>query len=170
MSPTTTKLAEKLITACLANPQKPLMIATAESCTAGLISAAITDVAGSSAVFDRGFVTYSNQAKMDMLDVPETLLAKHGAVSEAVACAMARGTLQNSLAEIAVSVTGIAGPGGGSPQNPVGLVHFGLASSGHEVLHKKMQFGDLGRAAVREKTVETALQMMIDALENEIMI
>ncbi|KQT83471.1 CinA family protein [Aurantimonas sp. Leaf443] len=140
-----------------------LMLATAESCTGGLIAGAITGIAGSSAVFDRGFVTYSNAAKREMIGVDESLLERHGAVSEAVARAMAEGALRASAAGIAVSVTGIAGPGGGSAEKPVGLVHFACAMRG-TTLHVEKRYGDLGRAAVRGASVRTALQLVLDRL------
>lgn len=156
-------LATELIRLCSRDKKNPVTIATAESCTAGLISAALTEIAGASAVFDRGYVTYSNQSKMDMLGVPKTLLEEYGAVSEEVACSMAHGALQNAMVDIAIAVTGIAGPGGGSAAKPVGLVHFALARKRQPITHLKMEFDDLGRAYVRQKTVETALQMAIDS-------
>ena len=161
-SPTSLDLATELVRLCSRDIKKPVLIATAESCTAGLISGMITEVAGSSLVFDRGYVTYSNQSKMEMLGVPAQLIETYGAVSEQVACSMALGALQNAGTHIAIAVTGIAGPGGGSSKKPVGLVHFGLARKNHPITHLKMEFGALGRAVVREKTVETALQMAID--------
>ncbi len=124
-------------------------LATAESCTGGLIAAALTDVAGSSDVFDRGFVTYSNAAKTEMLGVRPATLKAHGAVSEPVAAEMAQGALDHSQAQIAVSVTGIAGPGG-SDHKPEGRVCFGLAN-GHDVVTETREFGPLGRAAVRAR-------------------
>ena len=141
-------------------------IATAESCTGGLIAGALTDIAGSSDVVDRGFVTYSNEAKQQMLNVSAATLQKFGAVSEPTAKEMAYGALANSLADITVSVTGIAGPGGGSDEKPVGLVWFGLAAQGMPPKAEKMLFGDIGRAAVREKAVLHALQMISEALAN----
>jgi nicotinamide-nucleotide amidase len=152
--------AEELIRA-LRN--KGWLMATAESCTGGLVAAAITDVAGSSDVFDRGFVTYSNAAKTDMLGVPAMMIAQHGAVSEAVARAMAEGALTHSSAQVAVSITGVAGPGGGSVEKPVGLVHFACATKAKTV-HLERSFGDLGRAAVRNAAVAQALQLVFDAL------
>jgi len=141
-----------------------VMIATAESCTGGLIAGALTDIAGSSAVVDRGFVTYSNSAKMEMLEVtPETLQA-HGAVSSQTARQMAEGALAHSQANLAVSVTGIAGPGGGSADKPVGLVWFGLAQAGKPTRTVSRKFGDVGRDRVRALTVEQALKLLIDAL------
>lgn len=139
-------------------------IATAESCTGGLISGFLTDVPGSSAVLERGFVTYSNEAKTEMIGVPAALIAAHGAVSEPVARAMAEGALARSRASVAVSVTGIAGPGGGSVEKPVGLVHFGLAGSGG-TQHRAMRFGDLGRRDIRLATVATAFAMLDDWLQ-----
>ncbi len=142
-----------------------LRIATAESCTGGLVSAALTDVPGSSDVFDRGFVTYSNEAKTGLLDVPAPLIAAHGAVSSEVARAMAAGALAHSLADIAVSVTGIAGPGGGSAEKPVGLVHFACARRAGGVVHVERRFGPLSRAEIRAGAVEQALDLLIEAVE-----
>ena len=139
-----------------------LTIATAESCTGGLISGAITEVAGSSDIFDRGFVTYSNEAKQQMLGVRAETLAEHGAVSEAVAAEMAVGALIGSDADLAVSVTGIAGPGG-SEHKPEGRVCFGLARRGGEVQVETVEFGAIGRGAVRAATVDHALEMLIRA-------
>jgi nicotinamide-nucleotide amidase len=138
-------------------------IATAESCTGGMISAALTDVAGSSDVFDRGFVTYSNEAKMQMLGVRHATLEAHGAVSEAVAREMAEGALDHSTATLAVSVTGIAGPGG-SEFKPEGRVCFGLAQAGRETQVETVDFGALGRAGVRQATVAHALELLARAL------
>ncbi len=136
-----------------------MRLATAESCTGGLIAAALTHIPGSSDVVDRGFVTYSNEAKTEMLGVPATLIAANGAVSEAVAAAMAEGAVARSLADVAVSVTGVAGPGGGSVEKPVGLVWFGLARRGRTVRTEHHIFaGD--RAAVREATVAVALKLL----------
>lgn len=141
-----------------------MMIATAESCTGGMIAAAITDVPGASAVLDRGFVTYSNEAKADMLGVPLALTALHGAVSGPVARAMAKGALQNSRAEIAVSVTGVAGPSGGSASKPVGLVWFGLAVKGGAVRVERRVFADADRNLVRLRATETALGLVLRGL------
>lgn len=143
--------------------QRKVMIATAESCTGGLIAGAITDIAGSSDIFDRGFVTYSNAAKTDMLGVQAATLAHFGAVSEEVAREMADGALARSAADLAVSVTGIAGPGG-SGHKPEGRVCFGLAEKGHATLTETMEFGPLGRAKVRRATVVHALEMLQRAL------
>ena len=140
-----------------------LTLATAESCTGGLVAGALTAVAGSSAVFERGFVTYSNAAKSEMLGVPADLIEAHGAVSESVARAMADGAVARSPANISVSVTGIAGPGGGSADKPVGLVHFGaVGPSG--VAHAEHRFGDIGREAVRLASVRVALALLLDRI------
>lgn len=141
-----------------------VMIATAESCTGGLIIGALTDVPGSSDVVDRGFVTYSNAAKMAMVGVQPATLAAHGAVSEAVAGEMAAGALDASNADLAVSVTGIAGPGGGSAEKPEGRVCFGLAATKEEVFTETRDFGPLGRSGVRAATVDHALALLLDAL------
>jgi nicotinamide-nucleotide amidase len=136
-------------------------LSTAESCTGGLIAGALTEVAGASDVFDRGFVTYSNAAKIDLLGVSPATLEAHGAVSEAVAAEMAQGALERSDAQIAISVTGIAGPGG-SDHKPEGRVCFGLAQGG-KVLTETREFGALGRGAVRAAAVEHALTMILAA-------
>ena len=137
-----------------------LQIAAAESCTGGLLAGLLTEIPGSSAVFDRGFVTYSNAAKADMLGVPQETIAARGAVSEAVACAMAEGALARSRADIAVAITGIAGPGGGSADKPVGLVWFGLAHTGRETRTLARRFGDIGRSKVRREAVRAAISML----------
>ena len=142
---------------------KNAVIATAESCTGGLIAGAITDVPGSSASFDRGFVTYSNAAKAEMLGVPMTLVETHGAVSEEVARAMAMGALARSDATIAISVTGVAGPGG-TAAKPEGRVCFGLAMVDAEPQVETRDFGAIGRPNVRAKTVEHALGLVADVL------
>ncbi len=139
-------------------------VATAESCTGGLIAGALTAVAGSSAVVDRGFVTYSNAAKSEMLGVPGELIDTHGAVSEPVARAMATGARAKAGVTLAVSVTGIAGPGGGSGEKPVGLVHFGCATP-DGVVHDRRLFGDIGREAVRLESVRVALGLLLAACE-----
>ena len=141
-----------------------IVIATAESCTGGMISAAITDIAGSSRVLDRGFVTYSNAAKMDMLGVSAETLDTHGAVSEQVAAEMAAGALKYSNATLTVSVTGIAGPGG-SDFKPEGRVCFGLATKNGAETHQ-VDFGPLGRAGVRDATVVHALELLLQKLPN----
>ncbi|MBD1205883.1 MAG: CinA family protein [Rhodobacteraceae bacterium] len=138
-------------------------IATAESCTGGLIAGALTDVAGSSDVFERGFVTYSNEAKVDMLGVMPATIAAKGAVSEEVAREMVDGALRASQATLAVSVTGIAGPGG-SEFKPEGRVCFGLAQAGKPTIVETVEFGPLGRAAVRRAAVEHALALLARAL------
>lgn len=139
-------------------------IATAESCTGGLIAGALTDIAGSSDVVDRGFVTYSNDAKQQMLDVSAQTISKFGAVSAPTAKEMAYGALVHSLADITISVTGVAGPGGGTADKPVGLVWFGLGMQGMPPHAEAMQFGDIGRDAIRKKTVIHALEMLLSAL------
>ncbi|WP_149738202.1 CinA family protein [Rhizobium sp. RU20A] len=140
-----------------------LMAATAESCTGGLIAGALTEIAGSSAVVDRGFVTYSNEAKIDLLGVCEETLARVGAVSKETALEMVEGALTRSRADVAVAVTGIAGPGGGSAEKPVGLVHLAAGSKSGTRLHREMRYGDLGRSGVRLATLSTALEMLRDA-------
>lgn len=140
-----------------------LRVATAESCTGGLVAALFTDIPGSSDVVERGFVTYSNEAKHELLDVPEEMLAQHGAVSEPVARAMAAGALAHSHADVAVSITGVAGPDGGSTEKPVGLVHLAAARRGGPTLHRECRFGNIGRSGVREASVEVALQLVADA-------
>lgn len=141
-----------------------IMVATAESCTGGLVSAALTSVAGSSAVLDRGFVTYSNEAKQQMLGVPDDMLARFGAVSDPVARAMASGAVEQSRAMAAVSVTGVAGPGGGSTEKPVGLVHFAAVGPNGHAVHQEHRFGDIGRDAVRQESVRVALALLLDAV------
>ena len=151
-------LARSVIEAAAA---RGLMVAAAESCTGGLVAAALTSVAGSSAVVDRGFVTYSNAAKSELLDVPADLIERHGAVSEPVARAMAEGVLARSAARLSVAVTGVAGPGGGSPDKPVGLVHFAAAGPAG-LIHVERRFGDIGREAVRLASVRVALALLLD--------
>jgi nicotinamide-nucleotide amidase len=143
--------------------EQRLLVATAESCTGGLVAVAITDVPGASDVFDRGFVTYSNAAKHEMLGVPADLIATHGAVSAEVARAMAHGALTHSFADIAVAVTGVAGPAGGSDEKPVGLVHFACARRRKGVEHIERRFGALDRQAIREASALHALDMLIAA-------
>jgi len=155
------QLARAVLAACEA---RGILLATAESCTGGMIAAALTDIAGSSAVVDRGFVTYSNAAKMEMLGVGAATLQRFGAVSAETAREMAAGALARSHAGVAVSVTGIAGPGGGSAEKPVGLVWFGLALPGIAPRAEQRLFGPLGRAAIRQGSVETALQLVLDGL------
>jgi nicotinamide-nucleotide amidase len=139
---------------------KGFAIATAESCTGGLIAGLLTEIPGSSDVFERGFVTYSNKAKEEMLGVPNGLLRQHGAVSEAVARAMAEGAIRNSTAQLAVAVTGIAGPGGGTTEKPVGLVYIAAARAGEATRLQECRFGDIGRNEVRRATVRAALLLL----------
>ena len=147
----------------IAYRKRGLRIATAESCTGGMIAAALTDVAGSSDVFERGFVTYSNDAKQELIAVPPTILAKYGAVSAETADAMARGALARSRADVAISVTGIAGPGGGAAEEPVGLVWFGVARKvGKNLTVREVFAGD--RAAIRQAAVARALELLEDAV------
>lgn len=153
-------LARQVIETAVA---RGLMVATAESCTGGLVAAALTAVAGSSAVVECGFVTYSNAAKSELLGVPAALIETHGAVSEAVARAMAAGAAARSAAEVSVSVTGIAGPGGGTADKPVGLVHFAAVGPAGEV-HAEHRFGDLGREAIRLASVRVALHLLLDRI------
>lgn len=155
--PTLLSRAEALVAAYAGAGRR---VATAESCTGGLVAALLTAVPGSSAVLERGFVTYANAAKTEMLGVPADLIAAHGAVSAAVARAMAEGALARSHAEVAVAVTGIAGPGGGSAGKPVGLVHFGLAMRGAPTRHLERRYGDPGRGAIRREAVADALGLL----------
>ncbi|RZL89125.1 MAG: CinA family protein [Variovorax sp.] len=143
--------------------QKRWLLATAESCTGGLIAGACTDLAGSSAWFERGFVSYSNAAKTELLGVDAALIAAHGAVSEAVAQAMAEGAVARSQAQVAVAVTGVAGPTGGSPDKPVGTVWFGWSVGGRVRTERRRFDGD--RATVRAATVHHALQTLVDLIE-----
>ena len=143
--------------------KRGLKLATAESCTGGLVAGVLTEIAGSSGVVERGFVTYSNAAKHELLGVPDEMLAAHGAVSEPVARAMAEGPLAHSSADVAVAVTGVAGPDGGTAAKPVGLVHFAAARRGGEILHRECRFGDIGRSQVRLTSVREALQLVLRA-------
>ena len=142
-----------------------LWIATAESCTGGLVAASLCAIPGASDVFERGFVTYSNTAKMQMLGVPPTTLEGFGAVSEPTARAMARGVLAHSKADLAVSTTGIAGPGGGGPDKPVGTVHLAVARRDGAVMSRREQFGDRSREAIQLASVESALTLLLHALK-----
>jgi nicotinamide-nucleotide amidase len=153
-------LAEQTLAAARA---RKLTIVTAESCTGGLIAGCLTEIAGSSDVVERGFVTYSNSAKSEALGVPPSLIETHGAVSEEVARAMAEGALRHSRADLAVAVTGVAGPGGGTAAKPVGLVHLALARRGGATEARRMLYGEIGRSRVREETVVTALEMLLAA-------
>jgi nicotinamide-nucleotide amidase len=139
-------------------------LCTAESCTGGLIAGLLTEIPGSSDVFDRGFVTYSNGAKCDLLGVPATLIGRYGAVSAEVAVAMASGAIRSSTADVSVAVTGVAGPGGGTPEKPVGLVHLAAKRRGQHPLHTVLNLGDIGRSAIRMETVRVALQLCHQAL------
>ena len=141
-----------------------LKIATAESCTGGMVSACLTAVPGSSAVLDRGFVTYSNEAKTEMIGVPATLILRHGAVSQEVARSMAEGALSASRAWAAVAITGVAGPGGGSETKPVGLVHFAVATRS-ATQHEVRRFGTLSRDEIRRRSVTVALDLLDNALQ-----
>jgi nicotinamide-nucleotide amidase len=141
---------------------RKLTIATAESCTGGLVAGALTDIPGSSDVIDRGFVTYSNDAKRAMLGVKATTLSTFGAVSKETATAMAIGALEKAGVDLAVSITGIAGPGGATPGKPVGLVHFAVASRDGKILHREFRFGAVGRTTVRQRSVVEALRMLME--------
>jgi nicotinamide-nucleotide amidase len=143
-----------------ATKAKGLMVATAESCTGGLIAASLAAVPGASDVLERGFVTYSNKAKEQLLGVAPALLNQHGAVSKPVALAMVAGALAHSPADIAVAVTGVAGPGGGSAEKPVGLVHIAAARRDGQTLHEEKRFGDIGRHEIQVQTVAAALDLM----------
>lgn len=160
----TPELSARAAALLKAYQSKGLKIATAESCTGGLVAALLTEIAGSSAVVERGFVTYSNEAKTELIGVPADLIAAHGAVSEPVARAMAEGALAHSRADVAVGITGIAGPAGGTATKPVGLVHFGLAGKSLGTLHLERRYGDLGREVVRRRAVEDALGLLEQAL------
>jgi nicotinamide-nucleotide amidase len=143
---------------------KSLRLVTAESCTGGLVSGAICAISGASDVFERGFVTYTNRAKSEMLDVPGDLIADHGAVSEPVARMMAEGALANSNGHVAVAVTGVAGPGGGTPMKPVGTVHFAVARANRSVVHRHEAFDGQTREAVQMAAIRTALEMLREAV------
>ncbi len=149
--------AQRIILICA---ERKLTIATAESCTGGLVAGALTEIAGSSAAVLCGFVTYSNEAKQRMLGVPEQTLIDHGAVSRETALAMAQGALKNSPADLSVAITGIAGPGGGSADKPVGLVQFAAAARGGKTIAREERFGDPGRGEVRRRSVQVALGML----------
>lgn len=155
---------EKANTLVVKAKSAKMTLSAAESCTGGLVCAALTDVPGASEVFDRGFVTYSNDAKCALLGVDPSIIATHGAVSAETARAMAEGALDHSRADIAVAITGIAGPGGGSAEKPVGLVHFGCARRGGETVHVERRFGSLSRREIREGAVLQALDLLIAAV------
>jgi nicotinamide-nucleotide amidase len=155
----TRALSRSLLDLCR---MRKLKIATAESCTGGLVAAALTEVPGSSDVVDRGFVTYSNEAKHAMLGVETAKLDTFGAVSKEVAIAMAFGALEHADVDLAVAITGIAGPGGATPGKPVGLVHFAVAARDGRIVHHEQRFGAVGRSSVRQQSVVEALKMLIE--------
>jgi nicotinamide-nucleotide amidase len=154
--------AQRLLDIC---KRKNLIIATAESCTAGLVAGTLTEIPGTSSILDRGYVTYSNQAKHEMLGVSRETLKTFGAVSKQTAEEMASGALGRAIVDLAVSVTGIAGPDGGSPQKPVGLVHFAVAARSGLLVHAEKRFGAIGRSEVRKQSVLQAFRMLHDAAE-----
>jgi nicotinamide-nucleotide amidase len=156
--------AKNLLAVC---KRKNLLVATAESCTAGLVAGTLTEVPGTSSILDRGFITYSNEAKHEMLGVPRDILSKHGAVSRETAEAMVRGVLGRSRVHLAVSVTGIAGPDGGSAEKPVGLVHFAAASRGGRLIESEQRYGNIGRDKVRKSSVLQAFKMLHELAEGE---
>jgi nicotinamide-nucleotide amidase len=159
VDPALGELAAKVLDACRA---RGLTIATAESCTGGLVAALLTSIAGSSDVFERGFVTYSNAAKSEAIGVSANLIEQHGAVSAEVARAMAEGALSHSRADLAVSITGIAGPGGGSSAKPIGLVFVGFARRGEmSGRTQRHLFEDRGREFIRNETVHSALSLLL---------
>jgi nicotinamide-nucleotide amidase len=157
-------LADSFLKACA---RRKILVATAESCTGGMIISLLTDIPGSSSMVDRGFVTYSNEAKTEMIGVSPETLEKHGAVSAETAHEMAAGALENSRAGITLAVTGIAGPDGGSAEKPVGLVWFGLALSGKPVVTEKRIFENRGRDFIRRETVKHALGMGLRAMADQ---
>ncbi|MFN3347902.1 CinA family protein [Pseudorhodoplanes sp.] len=156
--------ARRLLDICR---RKKLTLATAESCTAGLVAGTLADVPGISGMLDRGFITYSNRAKQDMLGVSPATLAAHGAVSRETAEEMARGALAHAPVDLTVAVTGIAGPDGGTAEKPVGLVHFAAASRSGQFVHAEKHFGNIGRAEVRKQSVLQAFRMLHDLAEGE---
>ncbi|HEU4659419.1 MAG TPA: CinA family protein [Pseudolabrys sp.] len=147
--------------------KKKLTLATAESCTGGLVAATLTEIPGSSFVFDRGFVTYSNEAKQQMLGVPPTLIDTYGAVSAECAEAMAKGAVAHASVQLAISITGIAGPAGAVPGKPIGLVFFAAASRSGRLIGREHRYGDIGRNKVREKSALEALSMLRELAESE---
>ena len=155
----TRALAERVLGACRA---RGWTLATAESCTGGLVAGALTEIAGSSDVVDRGFVTYSNAAKMEMLGVLDATLAEFGAVSRQTAEAMSKGALERAGVDLTVSITGIAGPAGGSAEKPVGLMHFTAAAKGGRLIHREKRYGDLRRSEIRRLSVIEALSMLLE--------
>jgi nicotinamide-nucleotide amidase len=157
MDPELIAQAQALLDLCR---RKQLKIAAAESCTGGLLAAVVTEIPGSSDVFERGFVTYSNEAKQAMVGVASSVLERHGAVSRETAEAMAKGAIAHAPVDLAVSITGIAGPGGATAGKPVGLVHFAAASRRGQLIHRQRNYGDIGRAQVRRASVQEALAML----------
>jgi nicotinamide-nucleotide amidase len=161
MDKTLRDLSETVLGACR---EARLRLATAESCTGGMVAAALTDIAGSSDVVERGFVTYSNEAKTELLGVPSEMIAAHGAVSAQVATAMVQGALARAPVELAVSITGIAGPGGATKGKPVGLVYFGIARKGGAARVERHNYqGD--RASIRAAATERALELLLEAVK-----
>lgn len=156
--------AKQLLAIC---KRKNLLVATAESCTAGLVAGTLSEVPGVSSILDRGYVTYSNEAKHEMLGVPRETLEKHGAVSRETAEAMVRGVLGHARVNLAVSVTGIAGPDGGTAEKPVGLVHFAAGTRTGKLMHVEKHFGNPGRATVRKQSVLQAFRMLHELAEGE---
>ncbi|MEM7178639.1 MAG: CinA family protein [Pseudomonadota bacterium] len=156
------ELASEVLALCKASD---LMLATVESCTGGMVAAALTDIPGSSSVVERGFVTYSNQAKNELVGVSNKVLEIHGAVSEPAARMMAEGALLHAPVALSVAVTGIAGPGGATETKPEGLVHFACARTGRDTRHARIEFGALGRAEVRRRSVIQSLEMLRDMAE-----
>jgi nicotinamide-nucleotide amidase len=156
--------AKQLLAVC---KRKNLLVATAESCTAGLVAGTLTEIPGVSSILDRGYITYSNQSKHEMLGVAEAILDRHGAVSRETAEAMARGVLGHSRVHLAVSVTGIAGPDGGTKEKPVGLVYFAVATRSGKLVHAEKRYGDVGRSQVRKESVLQAFRMLHEQAEGE---
>lgn len=156
--------AERLLDIC---KHKNLTVATVESCTAGLVAGTLTEVPGTSSILDRGFITYSNRAKQDMVGVSAGTLKAHGAVSRETAEEMVRGALEHAPVDLAVSVTGIAGPDGGSAEKPVGLVHFAAASRSGQFAQAERRFGNIGRSEIRKQSVLQAFRMLHDLAEGE---
>ena len=152
-------LSVRVLDACRA---RKWTVATAESCTGGLVAGALTEIAGSSDVVDRGLVTYSNAAKVSLLGVLETTLARHGAVSRETAEAMAQGALARAGVDLTVAITGVAGPGGSSAEKPVGLVHFAAAAKDGRLIQREKRYGDIGRSEVRRLSVIEALNMLLE--------
>jgi nicotinamide-nucleotide amidase len=158
------RAAKDLLAIC---KEKNLLVATAESCTAGLVAGTLTEIPGTSSILDRGYITYSNEAKHEMLGVSRDILAKHGAVSPQTAEAMVRGVLGHSRVHLAVSVTGIAGPDGGSPEKPVGLVFFSAATRSGKIIDAEKRYGAIGRDKVRKQSVLQAFRMLHELAKGE---